>query len=82
MQRQSASFSRLEISAQWLLRPMLLKKRSHRVSEDIMYTKISGLCILGSLATKAETANHLDKLAVAVLLGNDIVRDLPKGKLG
>ena len=35
-----------------------------------------------SLATKAETTNPLDRFAVAVLLDDDVVGHLPKGKLG
>ena len=34
------------------------------------------------LATKIETANPFDKFAVAVLLEDDMVGHLPKGKLG
>ena len=35
-----------------------------------------------TLATMAETTNPLDRFAVAVLLGDDMVGHLPKGKLG
>lgn len=35
-----------------------------------------------SLATKAETINPLDRFAVAVLLDDDVVGHLPKGRLG
>ena len=35
---------------------------------------ISGLCILGSLATKTETMNPVVKFAVAVLVDDDMNR--------